>query len=224
MPSGTRRSRCCGPSAPSGRRTSSAISTARGEVGGQVVPGYREESEVAPDSRTETFAALRLEVANWRGRGVPFYLRTGKRLTQRRSEVAVVFKCPPVSVFQPFHSCAIHSNVLVVTLQPDEGFDFYFEIEAPGMPLDLDTASLHFRYAERFREPLPEAYETLLLDALHGDQLLFVRADEIEAAWRLLDLVLRNPPAEPEPYPAGSWGPAGAHRLIRLEGRAWDLC
>jgi glucose-6-phosphate 1-dehydrogenase len=191
-----------------------------GEVDGRRVPGYREEPGVDPGSRTETFVALRLEIANWRWQGVPFYLRTGKRLARRRTEIVVVFRCPPVSVFRPFEECAIRSNTLVVTLQPDEGFDLHFEVKSPGPPLTLRTGSLHFRYAEAFRQTIPEAYETLLLDILRGDQTLFVRADEAEAAWDVLSPVL-DLPGTPDPYPAGSWGPPAADELLAREGRTW---
>jgi glucose-6-phosphate 1-dehydrogenase len=186
-----------------------------GTIGGHVVPGYREEAGVAPESTVETFVALRLEVANWRWHGVPFILRTGKRLARRLTEIVVTFRCPPVSVFQPFESCRIHSNALVITLQPDEGFDLAFEVKAPGMPLNLQTQRLHFRYAEAFA-PLPDAYETLLLDVLAGDQTLFVRADEVEAAWRLYTPILEHPPTL-RFYAAGTWGPAEADRLSTAE-------
>jgi glucose-6-phosphate 1-dehydrogenase len=185
---------------------------ARGAVQGQEVPGYREEAGVAPDSREETFVALKMEVANWRWQGVPFYLRTGKRLPRQVTQIAVTFKCPPVSVFQPYSTCLIHSNVLVFTIQPDEGFDLYFEVKAPGTPLKLNTQKLSFRYAEAFG-PLPDAYETLLLDVLIGDQTLFVRADEVEEAWRIYNPILGTPP-EAHPYPAGAWGPPEAARLL----------
>ena len=185
---------------------------ARGAVQGQAVPGYREEPGVAPDSREETFVALKMEVANWRWQGVPFYLCTGKRLPRQVTQIAVTFRCPPVSVFQPYSTCQIHSNVLVFTIQPDEGFDLYFEVKAPGTPLQLDTQKLSFRYAEAFG-PLPDAYETLLLDVLIGDQTLFVRADEVEEAWRIYNPILEKPP-EAHPYPAGAWGPPEAARLL----------
>lgn len=182
-----------------------------GKVNGKEVPGYQKEPGVAPDTQTETFVCLRLEVANWRWQGVPFYLRTGKRLPRRVSRIAVNFRCPPVTFFQPFHSCTIHSNALVITLQPDEGFDLHFEVKAPGQPISLQTQRLHFRYEEAFA-PLPDGYETLLLDVLAGDQTLFVRDDEVEASWRLYTplLELRRPV---HPYAAGSWGPTEADYL-----------
>ncbi len=192
---------------------------AQGQVAGRDVLGYRQEPGIASGSTTETFAALRMEIANWRWHGVPFYLRTGKRLPRRLSQIVVTFHCPPVSVFQPFDSCTIHSNALVMTLQPDEGFDLAFEVKAPGQPITLQTHRLHFRYAEAF-SPLPDAYETLLLDVLLGDQTLFVRADEVEAAWRLYAPLLDHPPAT-EFYASGTWGPSGAEGLLVREGRRW---
>jgi len=191
----------------------------RGQMDGWEVPGYREEPGVAPDSDTETFVAVRLEIANWRWQGVPFYLRTGKRLSRRITQIAVTFRCPPVSVFQPFDRCEIHSNALLITLQPDEGFDLCFEVKAPGEPLTLQTHRLHFRYTEAFG-PLPDAYETLLLDILSGDQTLFVRADEVEAAWRLYTPLLEERPSV-HPYLAGTWGPPAADQLLAREGRRW---
>jgi glucose-6-phosphate 1-dehydrogenase len=187
----------------------------RGWVGGREVPGYREE--IGAPSRTETFVALRLEIANWRWQGVPFYLRTGKRMERRVSQVVVRFRPAPVALFGP--DCRAEPNALVVTIQPDEGFDLYFSVKSPGQPIRFATERLHFRYAEAFG-PLPDAYETLLPDILAGDQSLFVRADEVEEAWRLYTPLLENPP-EVHPYPAGTWGPAAADGLLRREGRGW---
>lgn len=180
----------------------------RGEIRGQQVPAYREEPDVEPGSLTETFVALRLEIANWRWQGVPFFLRTGKRLPSRATQIAITFRCPPVSVFQPFDQCTIHSNRLLITLQPDEGFDLNFEVKAPGPMINLQTQRLHFRYSEAFA-PLPDAYKTLLLDVAAGDPTLFVHADELEAAWQLYEPILRRV-SPPQPYRAGSWGPSAA--------------
>jgi glucose-6-phosphate 1-dehydrogenase len=184
-----------------------------GKIGGQEVSGYRQEAEVKPDSQTETFVALKLHIENWRWQGVPFYLVTGKRLPTRFTQIAVSFKCPPVWVFQP-ESFGCDTNVLVFTLQPDEGFDLRFQVKAPGEPLSLKTQRLRYRYAEAF-EPLPEAYETLLLDIMAGDQTLFVRADEVEWAWRIYDPVLQDRPAT-QLYAAGTWGPEAAGALLEL--------
>jgi glucose-6-phosphate 1-dehydrogenase len=192
---------------------------AAGEIDGKPVPGYREEPGIARDSQTETFVALRLEVANWRWHGVPFFLRTGKRLKERLSTIVVTFRCPPVSIFQPFDETPIHANALVIAIQPDEGFDLCFEIKAPGESVQLQSHRLHFRYSEAFG-PLPDAYETLLLDVLKGDATLFVRDDWVEASWELYTPVLQKRPRI-LPYAAGTWGPAEADRLLEKLGRGW---
>ncbi len=184
----------------------------RGVVDGKDVPGYREETGAPPDSATETFVALKLGIDNWRWQGVPFYLITGKRLPTRFTQIAVTFRCPPVWLFQTMQtSCS--PNVLVFTLQPDEGFDLHFQVKAPGESLDLKTQRLRYRYAEAFG-PLPDAYETLLLDIMAGDQTLFVRADEAEAAWGIYAPLLAEPPSPPLFYPAGSFGPPAAARCL----------
>lgn len=186
-----------------------------GWADGAEVPGYREEVQSA--SRTETFVALRLEIVNWRWRGVPIYVRTGKRLKRQVSQVTVQFRSAPVCPLGP--GCPAAPNALVITLQPDEGFDLLFEVKSPGQPIALKTQRLRFRYAEAFG-PLPDAYETLLRDVLLGDATHFVRSDEIEEAWRLYEGILSDPP-EVYPYPAGSWGPKEADALLRREGRSW---
>jgi glucose-6-phosphate 1-dehydrogenase len=182
---------------------------APGAVSGQAVPGYREEPGVSSDSPIETFVALKLSIENWRWQGVPFYLVTGKRLPTRFTQIAVTFRCPPVRVFGSHCAGTCSPNVLVFTVQPDEGFDLHFEVKAPGEPLQLKTQRLRYRYAEGFA-PLPDAYDTLLLDIMAGDQTLFVRADEVEWAWRAYAPALDPPPSLVRPYPAGSWGPAEA--------------
>ncbi|MDE3136778.1 MAG: glucose-6-phosphate dehydrogenase [Acidobacteriota bacterium] len=184
---------------------------ARGEIDGKPVPSYRQEPDVAPDSHTETFVAMRLRISNWRWQGVPFYLRTGKRLPSRVSRILVNFRCPPVSLFQPFACSSLHPNALMITIQPDEGFDVQFEVKTPGLPFRVVTQNLHFRYSEAF-EPSPEAYETLLLDVLLGDATQFVRDDWVEASWRLYTPILETPPTIAL-YPAGNWGPKEAERL-----------
>jgi len=190
-----------------------------GLIDGQAVPGYRQEPGVAPDSETETFVAMRLEISNWRWHGVPFYLRAGKRLARRMTQIVVTFRRPPVSVFRTYGIESIHRNVLVITIQPDEGFELGFEVKAPGQGIALQTQRLQFRYAESF-SPLPEAYETLLMDVLNGDQTLFVRADEVEAAWSFYAPVLEQPPPV-EFYAAGTWGPPAAARLLQQDGQRW---
>jgi len=183
-----------------------------GLVKGKEVPAYREEAEVPRDSDTETFVALKLQIDNWRWQGVPFYLITGKALPTRLTQIAVTFSCPPVPFFQPLGLSSCSPNVLVFTLQPDEGFDLLFEVKKPGEPLSLRTQRLRYRYSEAF-EPLPDAYETLLLDLMAGDQTLFVRADEVELAWRIYGRVLEEAPTTLF-YPAGIWGPPAAERFM----------
>jgi glucose-6-phosphate 1-dehydrogenase len=192
---------------------------AAGKIDGKDVPGYFQEPGIAPNSQTETFVALRLRIENWRWHGVPFFLRTGKRLAARSSQIVVRFRKPPVSLFQPFNSKPVRANSLVITIQPDEGFDLYFEIKSPGVGVHIETSDLHFRYAERF-QPLPEAYETLIFDVLIGDATLFVRDDWVEASWKLYTPLLENRP-KVIPYAAGSWGPAQADELMRDLGHGW---
>jgi glucose-6-phosphate 1-dehydrogenase len=173
---------------------------------------YRKEPDVAPRSTTETFVALRLAIDNWRWQGVPFQLCTGKRLSQRRTEIAIHFRHPPVALFRSVDGCATHANVLVITLQPNEGFDLSFEVKSPGEQFTLQTQRMDFRYVEAFGESLASGYDTLLLDVVQGDQTLFVHADETEASWRLYSPLLRMP-HKLHFYPAGSAGPAAASRL-----------
>jgi glucose-6-phosphate 1-dehydrogenase len=183
-----------------------------GLVKGQQAPAYRDEPQVPKDSITETFVALKLKIDNWRWQGIPFYLITGKGLPTRLTQIAVTFSCPPVPFFQPYGIGSCSPNVLVFTLQPDEGFDLLFEVKQPGEPLNLKTQRLRYRYAEAFGA-LRDAYETLLLDLMAGDQTLFVRADEVELAWRLYARVLESPPTTLF-YPAGIWGPPAAEQFM----------
>jgi glucose-6-phosphate 1-dehydrogenase len=181
-----------------------------GTADGRTVIGYRDEEGVAPDTHTETYAAVRLYVDNWRWQGVPFVLRSGKHLPSRKAEVVVTFRCPPVALFA--EPCRTSANQIVITVQPDEGFDLRFNVKAPGPQFRTEPQQLRFRYSE-VHGPLPEAYETLLEDVMRGDATLFVRADETEAAWALYTPILEAKPA-PFPYPAGSWGPKEACRLL----------
>jgi glucose-6-phosphate 1-dehydrogenase len=183
-----------------------------GRIGGKPVPGYREEPGVSPTSNTETFVALRLGLDNWRWQGVPFYLRTGKRMARRSTEIRVSFRKAPVWMFRDIQDTKPQANTLVITLQPNEGFRLYFDVKAPGDPFRLQRLTLHFSYDEAFKS-LPEAYQTLLLDVLRGDQTLFVHGDEVETSWRMYAPLLdRNVP--PNPYPAGSWGPEKCKEVV----------
>lgn len=184
---------------------------ARGEIDSKPVPGYRQEPNIATDSRTETFVGMRLWISNWRWQGVPFYLRTGKRLAGRVSRIVVHFRCPPVLLFKPLDCEKMNPNTLVITIQPDEGFDLQFEVKSPGLPFHMATQNLHFRYSEVFKTS-PEAYETLLLDVLLGDPTQFVRDTWVEASWQLYTPILQSPPPIVF-YPAGSWGPQEADKL-----------
>jgi len=182
-----------------------------GTAQGEKVPGYMDADGVAPGSTTETFVALRLRLDNWRWKGVPFYLRTGKRMPAKQSQVVIKFRPAPISLFETMGAEDVRDNLLVLRLQPDEGFGLYFNVKTPGSPFEIRQMPLAFSYGDVF-EGLPDAYETLLLDILAGDQTLFVHSDEVEASWRLYDRLLTSPPF-PKPYFAGTWGPDDARRL-----------
>jgi glucose-6-phosphate 1-dehydrogenase len=181
-----------------------------GVIDGEAVASYLEEPGVPAASKTETYASIRINVDNWRWRGVPFVVRAGKRLSQRLTQIAVRYKEPPVSLFEVDGTCQVHSNILYITLQPNEGFHLTFDVKRPGEGMELVTQDLEFHYADAFGS-LPDAYETLLADLLVGDQTLFVRGDEAEEAWRILGPAL-DLKDEPLPYAAGTWGPGGVLR------------
>ena len=183
--------------------------------------GYRQEKGVAPGSRTPTYAAAVLRIDNWRWQGVPFYLRSGKALARRFSEVAIQFRCPPHLMFSLPPGTALRCNRLSILLQPDEGIRLDFQSKVPDTErFELRPTALDFRYKDAYPDaPIPEAYERLLLDALHGDAALFMRSDEIERAWEIIDpLVDAAAQREPETYPVGSDGPAAADALLAEEG------
>jgi glucose-6-phosphate 1-dehydrogenase len=188
--------------------------------------GYRDEPDVAPDSQTPTYAALQLFVDNWRWRDVPFYLRSGKQMTAKTTEIAIQFKGVPHLMFPLSPEEDITPNVLSLCLQPDEGIHLRFEAKEPGAGMRPRPVDMEFHYAEDFGAgALPEAYERLLVDAIQGDASLFARADEIEMAWRLIDPILagwERPDASPLVfYEPGSWGPAEADDFLAQDGRAW---
>ncbi|HEX7291776.1 MAG TPA: glucose-6-phosphate dehydrogenase [Conexibacter sp.] len=195
---------------------------AAGWLAGERVPGYRDEEDVPAGSRTDTYAALRVEVDNWRWAGVPFYLRTGKRLPLRTTEIAIAFKPAP---HQPFRALDAPPppNELVISVQPNEGATLQIAAKAPGTALRMRPVQMDFQYGTSFLRESPEAYERLLHDALLGDATLFTRADEVEAAWRIVEPVLEAWARDgaPEPYEAGSAGPACADALLARDGRAW---
>jgi glucose-6-phosphate 1-dehydrogenase len=191
---------------------------------GRPAVGYRQEKGVRPDSRTETYAALKLAVDSWRWAGVPFYLRTGKRLGRRVSEIVIQFRRTPHLIFRR-DPAGVAPDVLVIRIQPDEGIALTVNAKIPGQDLRLGPVTLDFRYGEVFGAQPPEAYERLLLDAIHGDATLYARGDWVEQAWTILDPVLQTwqqPGAGPLAlYPAGSWGPREADALIGRDGGAW---
>ncbi len=195
--------------------------------GGEEVCGYRGEKGVAPDSQTETFVALKLFVDNWRWQDVPFYLRTGKRLTRQVSEVVIHFRSVPHQSFPPEASLDWQSSRLVMSIQPDEGIVLRFQAKHPGSKMHLRMVEMKFNYQETFATRSPEAYETLLWDMMKNDATLFMRADQIEAAWRLLMPVLEmSTVATPSDFPnyaAGTWGPEGAQGLLAQDGHSWPL-
>ncbi|MEW6750384.1 MAG: glucose-6-phosphate dehydrogenase [Candidatus Latescibacterota bacterium] len=194
-----------------------------GESGGERVPGYREEEGVAPASRTETYAALALTLDNWRWQGVPFYVRTGKRLRDRFSAVTLQFRQPPHVIFPSPEE--LPASLLTMRIQPGEGISLSFSGKVPGPDVRLGNVEMDFDYAETFGAPSPEAYETLLLDCMRGDPTLYASSDWIEKSWELLMPVLEAwsaPSARQVPvYPAGSWGPREADRLLDREWRGW---
>ncbi|MFN8505727.1 glucose-6-phosphate dehydrogenase [Kouleothrix sp.] len=198
-----------------------------GQVGGAAVPAYRAEPGVAPDSRTETYAALRLFVDNWRWQGVPFYLRTGKRLAERTSEIAIQLRAAPHQLFPAGVAGEWQPNRLVINIQPAEGILLRFQAKQPGLNMHLGPEDMRFTYKEAFDTESPEAYETLLLDVMQGDATLFMRADQVEAAWAIvmpvLDRWAASPPLDFPNYAAGSWGPEAAEALLAADARRWLL-
>jgi glucose-6-phosphate 1-dehydrogenase len=194
----------------------------RGRSGGAAVVGYLDEVDIPPTSTTETFVALPLHVDNWRWSGVPFYLRTGKRMGKTLSQIAVRLRSTPAALFDTLGDGSKHetADTLVITLQPDAGFSLHFDVKVPGAPFRTERIPLGFRYDERF-PPMPEAYETLLLDVLEGDQTLFVHADEVEESWRLFAATLEQG-GQAFPYPAGSWGPPEADHLALPDPELWQ--
>ncbi len=204
-----------------------------GRIGGRDVPGYRDEPMIAPNSVTPTYAAMRLFLDNWRWKGVPFFLRSGKRLAERVSEIAVQFRDPPHLMFGHETRKLLAPNTLVMRIQPDEGISLSFQVKTPGAAyqlarqVEVAPVAMDFKYRDAFGDVNPPAYETLLLDVMLGDATLFTRSDEVEAAWKVVDPVLdfwdAHPPARMETYEAGTWGPASAHQLVAQNGFAWRV-
>ena len=197
----------------------------RGFVGGREMPAYREEQGVSPNSTTETFAAIRFTIDNWRWAGVPFYVRTGKNLAKRATEIAILFRRTPHLIFRQAPTDQVESNVLALRIQPDEGITLKFEAKLPGQSMNIRPVSMDFRYGSTFGPHLSSAYERLLLDCMVGDPTLFDRIDSVELAWSLVQPFLdrwSSTDGGPIPtYASGSWGPAEADALLARENRRW---
>ena len=195
---------------------------AAGMVAGKAVPGYLSEKDIAPQSATESYAAIRLSINNWRWQGVPFYLRSGKRLARRVSEIAIRFKRAPGNLFAE-HNLA--PNTLAFQIQPDEGLSLILNAKVPGLETRTQPVKMNFRYATTFGSNTPEAYERLVLDAMIGDGTLFIRGDETERSWQLITPILEHWAAQGrtgmDSYVAGSWGPASAAALLAANGHVW---
>ncbi len=197
-----------------------------GYISGKDVCGYREECGVSRDSMTETFISLKLFVDNWRWQDVPFYLRTGKRLPRQVTEVTLQFRAVPHKSFPPETMLDWQSSSIIMSIQPDEGIVLRFQAKQPGMKLLLKPVAMRFNYQESFSIPLPDAYETLLWDVMNNDATLFMRADQVEAAWQIIMPILEvwsgKPPVDFPNYAAGTWGPEAANRLLD-PGHHWPL-
>ncbi|GAB2831905.1 glucose-6-phosphate dehydrogenase [Actinoallomurus bryophytorum] len=196
---------------------------AAGWQGGVKVPGFREEEGIARGSRTDTYAAMRLDIDTRRWAGVPFYLRTGKRLPRRATEVALMFQKAPHLPFSQTDTEELGQNALIIRVQPDEGVTLRFGSKVPGTSMEVRDVNMDFDYGESFTESSPEAYERLLLDVLIGDPPLFPRQEEVELSWKILDPVEEywEKHGEPQDYPSGTWGPTVADEMMARDGRAW---
>ena len=198
-----------------------------GKVDGEVAKGYTQEEGVAPDSMTETYLAMKLLIDNWRWAGVPFYIRSGKRLPKRVTEIAIQFRMPPLMLFSDVTAQAIEPNVLVITIQPDEGISLKFGSKVPGSGENIQPVVMDFKYHESFQVSAPDAYERLILDCMLGDSTLFTRSDEVEAQWQIITPITRNWEAGVgsfiEQYRAGTWGPKEANDFMLADGRKWRV-
>jgi len=192
----------------------------------QKVPAYRSEPKVAPNSTTETFAALKFYIDDWRWADVPFYLRSGKRMAKRASEISIQFRRVPHLLFRGTPCDRIEPNLLTVHIQPDEGMSLRFSAKLPGPVMQIRPVTMNFRYGESFGVSPPTAYETLLLDCMLGDATLFNREDAVELSWELVDPILERWRQDGEEglafYESGGWGPGEADAFIAADGRAWE--
>jgi glucose-6-phosphate 1-dehydrogenase len=201
---------------------------ARDTVRGQY-EGYREADGVAANSQTATFAAIKLHIENWRWQGVPFYLRSGKAMSCRTSQIVIQFRPPPIMMFSDGPRTHCDPNRLVIQIQPAEGIQLQFQTKVPDAGMKIEMANLDFRFAREFQGDMPDSYQRLLLDAMNGDPSLFARHDEVECAWSIIDPILaawRSPAAPPlETYPKGQWGPNSSDEWMEAQGRQWfDVC
>jgi glucose-6-phosphate 1-dehydrogenase len=213
------------------RRSDIDLWTVRGQytagaVGGRTVPGYLEEPSVPPESVTETYVAIKLYIDDWRWADVPIYIRSGKRLPKRATEIAIVYKSPPLRLFRrSSRGGHLDPNVLSLRIQPDEGVAMNFTAKLPGQEMDLRAVQMDFDYGASFAVSSPEAYERLLLDAMLGDSTLFIRRDEVEASWAFVDPIIgawRESGVSRLPgYAGGTWGPAEADALMERDDRRW---
>src|SRR5690606_18549035 len=198
---------------------------AAGMINGKQAPGYLDEEGIAAQSGTETYAAVRLSINNWRWQGVPFYLRSGKRMARRVTEIAVQFKRPPGTLFAGSDRFDLAPNTLAFQIQPDEGLSLILNGKVPGLETRTQPVKMNFRYSATFGSNTPEAYERLVLDAMIGDGTLFIRGDEAETSWQLYTPVLKAWAAAGregmDSYPAGSWGPANADALLAANNHVW---
>jgi glucose-6-phosphate 1-dehydrogenase len=211
---------------PRGRETAVAVrgQYVDGSVLGEKAVGYRKEVNVSPTSNVDTYAALKLFIDNWRWADVPFYIRAGKRLPKRVTDISIHFRPAPYPLFNKLTNVKMQPNVLAIRIQPDEGISLKFDSKVPGPTVRTAPVTMEFRYATSFGAEPPEAYERLLLETMLGDSTLFARRDEVETAWAWLDPLLNAwaaDPAGPETYSAGTWGPEAADQLIERDGRKW---
>jgi len=195
-----------------------------GKIGRNEVPGFRQEEGANPASATESYLAMRVFLDNWRWAGTPFYIRAGKRMAKPSTEICIFFKKVPHVLFKDMPAPP-QPNCLILQIQPNDGVAIQFEVKVPGSENKVKTTQMHFRYPEAFVAENPSAYERLLQDCMLGDQTLFIRSDEVEAAWRLVTPVLQGwkeaPPPKFPNYKAGTWGPVEADEWMKEQGRAW---
>lgn len=200
-----------------------------GEVGGEKLPGFRQEPSVDPSSQTDTYAAVTFFVDNWRWAGIPIYIRTGKRLPKRVTDIAIQFKAPPLGLFQQETKTGLREvrpNLLVLRIQPEEGISLRFLSKSPGSGMRVRPVSMDFNYGSSFGERSPTAYETLLLDAMAGDPTLYTRQDMVEASWQIMQPILdlwAHTKFDFPNYPAGSWGPKAADEMLARQGHVWRI-